>query len=351
MYIIKFFFPFKLSALYQYPTLEEFNNGSFGTILLLTLAATIIIAILVILSMKKTRLFAFGIGFYLVTIALVLQFITVGMAIMAERYSYLPYVGLSMIPAILIADSKKATRNIMLIIAGSFLVMLMILSGNQTGVWKSTETLWSKVIDKHPQLELPRRSRGKYYSKKALQAKTSTEKKNYEDKALADFLIAIKAGTKSADVFEGTGTIYGARGEQEKAILLLNAAIKINPRKGSAYFNRAIVYGELDRKEEAISDYNMALIYRPQLAVEIANNRSNLLVETGKFREAILDFNYLISVDGTNFRYYFNRGYAKIQLNDIPGAIADYRKALQLKPDDKILQDLLNALSKTYPGY
>jgi tetratricopeptide (TPR) repeat protein len=208
-------------------------------------------------------------------------------------------------------------------------------------VWRNTETLWTNVINKYPHEELPRRSRGKYYSRKSGQAKTMMEKKVFEDKALIDFTEAIKAKTRSADVYMGSGIIYVSRGDLKIALLLLNAAIAIDPKKGSAYYNRALIYDQLNKKEEAIKDYNMALIYKPELALQILNNRSNLFLETGRFKEAILDFDYLISVDSNKYYYYSNRGIAKQQINDIPGAITDLKKALQLQPDDTISRTLL----------
>ncbi|MCX6322232.1 MAG: tetratricopeptide repeat protein [Bacteroidia bacterium] len=108
------------------------------------------------------------------------------------------------------------------------------------------------------------------------------------------------------------------------------------PKKGAAYYNRALIYDQLNQKEEAIKDYNMALIYNPDWKLEILNNRSNLFLETGRFREAILDFDYLIFLKNDNFLYYSNRAFARLQLNDITGAVSDYQKALELKPDDQL---------------
>jgi Flp pilus assembly protein TadD len=59
-----------------------------------------------------------------------------------------------------------------------------------------------------------------------------------------------------------------------------------------------------------------------------------LLLESGKYREAVSDLDRLISINSTDFMYFYNRGFAKLQLNDIDGAIADYRTVLRLKPDD-----------------
>ena len=166
-------------------------------------------------------------GFYFVTIALVLQFFPVGMAIMADRYSYLPYIGLSVIPATLIANSTKTKKTILLVIAGCFVVVMMILSRQQIGIWQNTLTLWSKVIEKYPQTDVARESRGKYYSRKALQAKSDTEKRMYEEKALIDFREAIKAGSKNPDVYLGTGILLGTRGDLKSAITFLNTAISM----------------------------------------------------------------------------------------------------------------------------
>ena len=345
-YIIKFFVPVNLNALHPYPSVQELSHGTLPVIMILTMLATILIAFFVIRSLAKTKLYAFGFGFYFITVALVLQFITVGMAIMAERYSYLPYIGLSMIAATLVANASKTKRNVLLFFSGCFIIMLMVLSGRQVDVWRNSETLWTKVIDKHPHLEVPRKSRGKYYSKRSFLAKTDTEKRILEDKALVDFTEAIKAGTRSSDVFQGAGIIYGSKGDLKNAITFLDKAVSLDPKKGSNYYNRALIYDKLNKKESAISDYNLALIYKPQMAKEILNNRSNLLLETSRFKDAILDLDYLISVESNNFLYYSNRGYAKFRMNDVRGAIIDYQTALKIKPDDQFSRDQLQTIIK-----
>lgn len=343
-YIIKFILPVNLSPLYPYPTLQEFSDGSFNLALWFTLAAVIALVVMTIISLRKSKLYAFSGGFFLVAAALVLQFITVGMAITADRYTYLPYIGLSLIPASLIASTSGKKRNLLLAAGSCFIIFFMAQTMKQTDVWQNTETLWTKAIDRDPGLEVALRSRGKYYSKKAMSAKSPVEKAVLEDKAYADFREAIKAGTRSADVYEGAAVIYGSRREPEKAILFLNKALEIDPKKGSAYYNRALIYDQSNKKEEAIRDYNMALIYRPEKVFEIINNRSNLLLETRRFREAAQDLDFLISEDGNNFIYYYNRGIARVYLNDIDGAIADFRKSLELKPGDKQSEEALNKL-------
>lgn len=344
IYIIKFFVPVQLIAFYPYPELKEFVSGSFKLILWLSTAATVIIILTAIYSIKKSKLFVFGISLFLITIALVLQFISVGNAILATRYSYLPYIGLSMIPAVLIANSKKTLKNILLFVSGCFIILLMYLSGQQIKTWKNTETLWTNVLKKHPHLELARRSRGKYYSRMSALAKSENEKKVLEEKAFADFSEAIKAGTKSADVYEGMAIVYESRGEQEKALLFITKAISMNPGKGGAYYNRAMIYDGLNQKNAAIKDYSTAINYDQSLELKALSNRAVLYLETEKFAEAKNDLDKLISIDSRNHMYYYNRAYSKLQMDDIKGAIDDYRTVLRLNPDDQATKKQLQIL-------
>lgn len=344
MYIVKFFFPVNQAAIYPYPAQMEYNNGMFGTILLLTPIVFFIVAGLVIYSLKKTKLFVFGVGFYLVTVMMVLQFISVGVAIMADRYTYLSYIGLAFVPAMLIGQKVTRKRIPLYILSGSFIILMMILSQKQIKVWGNSKTLWTNVIELYPTLETPRSLRGIYYGKKAARAKTAAENKRYEEKAFTDFKIAIKSGTGRADVLEGVGCIYGKRDDFKNALLCLDKSIQVKPNKGSAYFNRGITLGMLNRNDEAIKDYNMALIYYPQKAIEIITNRSNLFLITGRYKEAIADFDYLISVDSKNFLFYYNRAVCRQHTNDLQGVVSDYQNALRLQPNDQMSRQQLQLL-------
>ncbi len=343
-YIVKFFLPVNLSPFYPYPTLQEFNHGTFSVIMWLALLAFLFTIFLIIRSLRKTRLYFFCIGFYFITIALVLHFISVGTAIVAERYSYLPYIGLTFLPATIIANQPARIKRVLLLISVCFIIVLMILSRQQIKVWHDSDTLWSQVIERHPNLELARKARGKYNYLLSSRARNGNEKKKLEDKALADFNIALKAGTKEADVYEGTGVILENRGDLKNALAFMNKAISIDPKKGRAYYNRAMILDGLGQKEEAIKDYTVALIYQPDLTIKILSNRAVLFIETEKYREAIRDLDYLISEDSNNYMYYYNRAFSKLRLNNISGAIDDYRTVLRLNPNDDQTRSQLQVL-------
>lgn len=334
-YIFRFFVPSGLSAFYPYPGTAELQSSTISIIRAASPLFVMLIAVFVFISMKKSRLFFFGMGFFLVTVILVLQVIPVGYAITADRYSYLPYIGLAFIVSSL-AIKLQAKRKPVYIIAGCYMVLLMFISGKQADVWHNTEKLWTNVIDKFPRVEIARRSRAKYYSKAALAAKTGPEKRILEDKALADFSEAVKSGSRNSEVFEGIGVIYGSRGEKEAAVKYFDAAIKLDPEKGSIYYNKAFTLANMGRNQEAIENYSNALKYSPDKDVKILTNRSNLYLETGRYGEAIKDIDELIRLDSRNFLHYYNRALAKQKLYDYPGALADFEKAQQLNPEDRV---------------
>ena len=91
MYVAKAIAPFGLSAIYPYP---KHPATSLGPEFYLALAFVVVALSGVIYLCRKNRAVLFGVAFFLINVALVLQFVTVGKAVMADRYTYLPYVGL-----------------------------------------------------------------------------------------------------------------------------------------------------------------------------------------------------------------------------------------------------------------
>lgn len=344
VYLIKFFVPVNQSCFYPYPEGTGMTQGSFPILLWLALLGFVMLLLLVGWTMKRTKLFAFGFGFFLVTLLLVLQFIAVGKAILAERYSYLPYIGLSVVPVWYVVQNRSKYANWLLLPMGCFVFGMSILAHEQVKVWRDTDTLWSQSIRNHPDQELAWRARGKYFYGLSAQAGNKVVRKNLEDKAMADFRVAIEHKTASADVYEGLGMILLGRGEAKSALKLMNLAISLNPANGRLYYNRAILYDQMNLKQEAIHDYDLAIARDPGSGLEIMRNRSALYLETSQFEKALRDCNALVQLEGNNFYHYYNRAYAKVMLRDYEGAIADYQIVLRLNPGDRQTLEQLNQL-------
>ncbi len=249
-YIIKLFVPTNLSAFYPYPY-PLVNSGwvisAVPSILYLTLImsfAIILLAIYLLIKKKSfAKIFVFGIGFYFASIALVLQFIPVGRAIISDRYSYIPYIGLFFIIGEFIyqflfsdATNQKQIGKLLLGIAIVYSVVFCYITIKQTKVWKNDLTLWSNVINIYPgdnRIVLPYFNRASYYFEK-----------NKYDEALNDFLMLNKLDDRDVSTLERIGRIYGQnKNDLNNAILYFEKAVDINPKSADALRGLATAHG------------------------------------------------------------------------------------------------------------
>lgn len=333
-YIIHFFVPSNLSTFYPYPDQETFDNSLFfkiapvGTFLILGGALA---------SLRFTKSIAWGVGFFFVTIALVLQFISVGAVIMADRYSYLPYIGLAFTLAMLVQElAPESSRKIILTVMIIGMALYIPKTMTQIEIWQNSDTLWTNVINLNktednllrPTMAQPLGIRGNYYGKQADKAPTPQIRQQYLDKAFQDFILAAELGSTRADVYEGIGSTYGMRGNMkqeqaqqlqqqnkrqeaqrllkeanedlQRAIKNHSTAIQLSPDRGTAYFNRGVTYSILRIHDKAIQDYTQALKYVPEQAAISHMNRGISYAATQQNQKAIADFQKVLQYDPKN---------------------------------------------------
>jgi protein O-mannosyl-transferase len=292
-YIGKAILPLNLSAIHYYP------DKSSGALPILYYLAPIGIALIIFLIAKLNKFrkdLVFGFLFYLITIFLVLQFIPVGYALVSERYSYVPYIGLLFILGKFFcdfADNKfsnysKPRKNYIVLIIAFFAVMFLYLTYERNNVWKNDVTLFSDVIEKNTEAGHAywARGNGKY------------DKKDYNG-ALSDFNEAITNHYRFADV-------YNSRGK---------------------------CYYEMDSIEAALSDYSMALKTDSSLALAYYN-RGHTKQVLQDYLGSIIDFKKAIENDVQNPGLVYNEmSYSQYQIKDFQNALASTNKAIELDPE------------------
>jgi tetratricopeptide (TPR) repeat protein len=250
MYIVKLVVPTGLSTFYPYPNAIEAEGFKFMVMPFLVL----IIFALAFWLMKKRRWFSFGIFFYFITVALVLQFLSVGKVIIADRYTYLPYVGLGFIlgyGAYLLMKNKALKFPVIGAIAllGGFWA---VQTSNACAVWKDGETLWTNVIQNEPDAYEAYINRGNLRGKRG-----------EPQKALDDFLVAVQMKNDDPEVFKSLGNTYGSLGDFQKSVDAFNKAIALNPNDYSYYLNRGVTYGQIQNDSMALMDFEKALSMKP----------------------------------------------------------------------------------------
>ena len=325
MYLFKLLVPIGLSAFYPYPLLNA--AGFLPLIFYLAPVILLILATAVIYSSRFTRVPVFGIAFFFIAIVLVLQFVSVGAALMADRYTYIPSIGLFFIIAYYsdkIIGSKSGflsrLRIPAILVLTAYLIFTVSLSYERVRIWQNPETLWTDVIKTYPWVETAYKNRGNYYASL-----------NQTDKALSDNLILVSLHSKDPTVYSNLGNIYGLQGETEKSLEAYSRSISLDSMNYEIYLNRGVTYSRAKQFAKAMDDFQKALVLKPG-AIEVYRNRSYARLEMGDFEQSIADYNILISQDSPSDVNYLNRGLCFYRLNKTDEALSDFRKCVSLNP-------------------
>ena len=146
MYFINMILPLNLSPFYPLPALNEKLSMAFYLAPLFFATLTV----LFIYSLKKIRPLAFSILFYVVNLLLVLQVFTVGSAIIAERYTYIPYIGLFYAAGWMIDRYAKSNLSKSYIIILPVTLLFSIATFRQASIWQDGVSLWEHAIKTNP---------------------------------------------------------------------------------------------------------------------------------------------------------------------------------------------------------
>lgn len=323
-YIWKLFLPIGLSCFYNYPVKVE---GMYPIIFYIAPILVLALGFLIYRSQKLGKDVLFGFAFFMITIALVLQIIPVGAAIIADRYTYLPYIGLFFILARGINDllenkkeKLKAFRVPAIVALVVFVLMSCFLTFQRTKVWKSTLSLWNDAIEKYDKAPLSFNCRGGVYY----------FNEDY-DKAMVDFSRAIELKRDYADAYYNRGLVFNNWGKYKEAIQDYSASIQHRKQFASVYYYRGNAYYNLGKYDSAITDFNTAI----ELKYASPNgyyNRGLVYYNQGKHEAAINDFTSTLQMDPRFSLAYSHRGMSNYFLGKYEEAIQDQTFAIQYNP-------------------
>jgi hypothetical protein len=230
-YLEKTFWPHDMAIFYPFSEQLPLWQVLGSSLLIILISAAVII-----MAKRFPYLFT-GWMWYAITIAPVIGIIQVSIKspyAMADRYHYLPSIGLAVmmawgIPTLIKSEEK---RKKLLFPAGIiFLAIISFLSWNQCGYWKNNIELFSHALNVTKDNYLAYNNRGAAYDKLG----------QYQH-ANKDYNEAIRLKPDYAEAYYNRGTIYGKYGQHQHAIDDFNKAILLKPNYAQAYYNRGIVY-------------------------------------------------------------------------------------------------------------
>ena len=294
----------------------------------------------------------------------------VGSHAMADRYTYLPQIGLCIGLAWTVLHASRSWPYRGLACGIGAAVMLAALMGyawQQTQHWRDSEALWTRTLActaknslAHNNLGVDLASRGQI-DKAIAHYRTALEiNPNYADahdnlghalagrgeldEAIAEYRTALKLKPDFAEVRVNLGIALIGRGELDEATVHLRKALESLPDDVQAHISLGAVLARRRQYDEAIAHYRKALEIKPDYA-EARNNLGLALTDRGELEEAIAQFLKALEIKPDYAEAHASLGLALADRGRLDEARAHYLKALDLASahGDKALVNIIRA--------
>lgn len=364
-YLFKLVWPFRLACFYGYP-----ENNEMLKVYLSPLINTVLV-LLVWYYYRHNKHVIFGILFFLFTIFIVIQILPIGNAIIADRYTYIPYFGLFYAIAML-ADSymqqhpakKSNIVRLCLILCAVF----GIKSYAQSKTWRNNESLWLHACTIDSDDPIINNNLGLHYiDSKQLQkgiehiSRSIANKNVYSEtfkaynnlgKAYSDLkqhnkaFAAFKKAEEEANGFFfeahfNIGLTFLDMGMYDSAIYTFNALLNKIPGHPESLYSKGMAFKNSNRPDSAIVSYKQAIASRPTYS-DALNNLANLYFTRTEYDSAIYYYSQAVHFNSREVNAWLNRSKAYFMKKDYRAALHDAQKAYQLDPNlDKQYMDIL----------
>jgi len=396
-YLGKTFWPLDLSVLYPHP-----GHWPAWEVVVATLLLVAICVAVVVLGRQRPYLVV-GWLWFLGTLVPVIGLVQVGIQSMADRYMYVPLIGILIVITWGISEvAPRWTGHANLALgAGLSLMFCAALTMRQILYWRNSETLFLRAVQVTPRNYLAYNNIGFYLSGKGRSAEAigyyrrSLEiNPQYEDalnnmgyalagqkrygeafgfyeealkvrpdnvevhnnlgnafsetgrgnEAIEQYLFVLKHNPEHADAHNNLGIALAMRGNLDEAIIHFRAALRFKPNYASAHSNLGNALAAQHKLDEAISEYQKSLLLNP-IDAQAHNNLGNALAELGRLDEAVPQYTEALKLNANNPEAHFNLGLALARLGKREDAVAHLREALRLRPDYEEARQQMEALN------
>ena len=301
-YVWEMFWPGQLAVFYPHP-----NNRLPVWEILLAIAFLAAVIVMALFLRKKRPYILTGWFWYLGMLVPVIGFVQVGEQAHADRYTYLPQIGLYLLITWAATDLTalwRRRREFLVIGAAATIAILSYRAFIQTSYWKNSENLWTHAL----------------------------------------FV------TSNNDVAHNNlGFLFLRRGELDQAISHFQAALNIRSRSAEAHYNlgAALIHNNLGNalarkglSDAAIGHYQEAVRLRADYA-DAHYNFGSVLLQEGRIDEAIAHWQKALAIQPYDADVHTSLGNAFLQKGSVKEAINHYGQALEIAPQDMLSRNNL----------
>lgn len=328
-YLGKFFWPHDLAVLYPHP-------GQWGTpVFVACLGLFLTITMVAVWQRRKRPWLAVGWLWFVGTLVPVVGIVQVGLQSMADRYTYIPILGLQLAlvwTLAAIAPARPGDSRWLTIGATVMLASCAVQTWRQVGVWKNSFTLFDHAIAATEKNYLAHDNRGLFLFKAGR-----------IEEALADYRRSLAINPSYLNAHNNLGYALSQLGRPAEAIPEYRAALKTNSNHLEVRNNLANALSDVGQLAEAMEHYEFVLARRPD-HVNALNGSAVVLAMQNRLADARARLEKSLQLDPANASACNNLGNVHSMLGQRDDAIRCYRRAAELNPGDAHPHFLIGSL-------
>lgn len=334
-YLTKTFWPTGLAVYYCHP-LDDWGWES-------VLASSLVFLCVTGLAVYKARTWPwllFGWLWFLGTLVPVIGLVQVGEQAHADRYSYVPHIGLFVAlvwSAAALADRLRVSAWLRASVAMGCLLLLAVATSIQVGYWRESVTLWTHALAVTTGNHWAHNGLGQTLFHEAMaegSVRTWEEAHDHFEQAVAlqqdrakyrfnlgvtllylghleqaeeHLAVAVRLDPQYVNAWHNLGIIQRLQGHLQNALESLQHALELNPRASETRAEAGQVLWRMGRWDEAAREWQAALQLNPREA-EARNGMGLVLLRQGLFQSALEQFTEAVGINPDLIRAWGNRG-------------------------------------------
>ncbi len=329
-YIGKTVYPTRLAVFYPHPGggVSPVYAAAAGALLLL-------VSLLALRWVRRRPHLLVGWLWYLVMLLPVIGIVQVGSQAMADRYTYLPLIGLSIMLAWAIPDrllERRWPRRSLAVAAVMLIAALSAGAWRQVGYWHDGEALFAHALAVTTNNAVAESGLG-----------DALLKKHEVDKAVEHFRAALEIAPNLGDAHNNLGVALCEQGKVTEGIEHIETALRLEPNQANWAYNLASAFAKAAERDKAIEMYRRALELEPNL-FEAHNDLGTALLNAGKYIEAERHFIQAVALHPDSAPAHNNLGAALARQHKAEAAANQFLEAIHLDPDSSLAHINLGAL-------
>jgi len=337
LYIVKMFIPQGLAVFYPYPPNFPMWQVAIAAIALACVSAW------VLWRFRTQPYLAVGWLWYLVTLVPVIGLVQVGAQARADRYTYVPMVGLAIMLAWGAADVTRrwpGARLAIVALAAVACAACMALTWRQVEYWRNSESQFQHAVDV---------TSGNYVAEHNL-GNALMEQPGRLPEAIQHLEAAVRIKPDSARAHSDLGSALSKLPDRlPRVIVEYQLAVRYSPGSAIPHYNLGNALAAAGRLPEALAEWETAIqldpSYAPRLKQGMAEAHNNLGVglagAPGSLPEAISHFEAAVRLAPDYADAHYNLGLALSNIHArLPEAISELETAQRLRPDPELAETI-----------